>query len=825
MSFLRSFLQSVVQDLRFGFRSFRDTPLFAVAALMTLTLGIAANTAIFSVMNSVLLNSLPFQFMRDPSRVVMVWQRAPLMSKVFADSTPVRLKDFREWKKANRSFTDMAIWRNFDANLTDAEVRRHRPERVEAGMSSPNLLPMLGIKLERGRYFRADEGSAGNNRVAIISDALYRSRFGGDKNILGRKLRVDGADFEIAGVLPKDFELPAMMGGFDRKKVAFWIPMNMTEKAGAADRMNCFVYARLKKNATVESAQSDMQVVQRNLVKTEPELQFFSGTKVASVFDEDAGADMRRSLWVLQIAVGLVLLIACANVANLMLTRAVGREKEMAVRTALGASHWRLLRQMLTESLLLSAIAGAAGTFLAYGALRLVSYLAPPDTHGLHELRLDSSVLLFTTGLSVAAGILFGFAAYWQVRKQNINEALNRASRSVSGSSSSTRNLLTIVELALSMILLIGAGLMIRTLANLMSTDLGFQRDHLLSMQISLPESRYSNAQQAKAFDSQLMSAVRQMPGVRSALMTTAIPMQSFQESSYRLKGRVYKQNEMPVSAWARVSDNYFETLGTRLISGRTLRPDDASSGKSAVAVVNQAFARKNGGENGILGKVIEFDGENGKPGDHRIVGVVANEHQMGPESSSEAQFFVPGHALRSFYLLVRTAGDPLSSSHAVQSQVWQIDSQLPVGNVRSMEGVLHEWTAPKRFLMSILFAFAALALILAAIGLYSVLAYSVTLRTREIGIRVALGAEPNRVARAIVFDGFKLAVGGIVLGLIGAALLAQFMQSLIFGVDAIDPLTFVLVPCLLGAVALAASYLPARRAARVDPTVALRAE
>ena len=536
MSSLRSFLQSVVQDLRFGFRSFRETPLFTVAALLTLALGIAANTAIFSVTNSVLLNSLPFQFLRDPGRLVMVWERAPRMAKVFADSTPVRLKDFREWKKSNRSFTDMAIWRNFDANLTDAEVRRHQPERVEAGISSPNLLPMLGIKLERGRYFRADEGVLGNHRVAIISDALYHSRFGGDKKILGQKLRVDGADFEVVGVLPKDFELPAMMGGFDRKKVAFWVPMNMTEKAGAADQMNCFVYARLKENATIDSARSDMQVVQSNLVKAEPELQFFSGITVSSVFNEDAGADLRRSLWVLQIAVGFVLLIACANVANLMLTRAVGREKEMAVRTALGASRWRLLRQMLTESLLLSAVAGAAGTFLGYGALRLVSYLAPPDTHGLHELRLDSNVLLFTTGVSLAAGILFGLAPYLQVRKQDINEALNRASRSVSGSSSRTRNLLSVVELALSIILLIGAGLMIRTLTNLMSTDLGFQRDHLLSMQISLPESRYGSAQQAAAFDRQLMSGVRQMPGVRSAMMTTAIPMQSFQESSYRLK-------------------------------------------------------------------------------------------------------------------------------------------------------------------------------------------------------------------------------------------------------------------------------------------------
>lgn len=822
---MRSFGQSISQDVGFALRSFRESPVFAGAAVITLALGIAANAAIFSVMNAVVLNSRAFQFVNDADRLAMVWERAPRMGNFFADRMPSRLKDYNEWLKSNRSFQDMAIWRDVSLNLTDVdELRKHQPERLQAGVSSANLFPLLGIPMQFGRTFRPEENAGGSNHVAIINDRLYRSRFGGDRRILGKSLRADGTDYTIVGVLPPEFDLPAMWGGLDHKSVDLWLPMDLHQKGGAAELNNSFVYGRLKEGATVASARADVEAIQKRLAQTDEDLTFFTGINVSDLHSEDVGADLRRSLLVLQAAVGFVLLIACANVANLLLTRAVGREKEMAIRTALGAGRMRLLRQMLTESLLLSAVGGVAGVLLGYWALRGISYLAPSGTHGLHELRMDPAVLLFTLGLSAAAGILFGFAPFFHIRKQDINEVLNRSSRSYSGSSSSLRKGLSILELALSAVLLVGAGLMIRTLATLMSTDLGFERGHLLSMHITLPEGRYPSTARIESFNRQLLREVETMSGIQSVLETSAIPMQSVMKSSYTLRGEKPLKGETPVSLWARVGGKYFETLSTRLLAGRTFRAEDAGSGTS-VAVVNQAFAEKNGGRQGVLGKVIEFGGEDGKDAHYRIVGVVANERQLGPDAPTDAEFFLPGYGQRSFYLIARTAGDPLAQAQGVQKTIWKLDGDLPVGETRSMDTVLREWTAPRRFVMSILLAFAGLALVLAAIGLYGVLAYSVTLRTREIGIRVALGAEPGRVARAIVFEGFQLALAGILIGLVAAGFLAQFMQSLIYGVNAVDPLTFAIAPLLLVTIAMVASYLPARRAAGVDPTIALRAE
>jgi putative ABC transport system permease protein len=821
-----SLFGSLWQDLRFALRTLRTNPGFAVAAVFVLALGIGANTAIFSVMNAVLLNPVPFKAIREPERLVMIWERNPSMSAFLANRMPVRLKDFREWQTTARSFDRMAIFKEVGFNLTEqADTGNRKPEHVDAAEASADLFPLFGVQPRLGRNFKSEEMQEGKRDVAMISDDLYRRRFNNDPDILRKTLRADGQSYRIIGVLPPGFALPAMWGGFDQKKVDMWVPINMHPAGDADQQFVSFVYARLKPGATLDEARAEMQIVQKRLEKTDPVLGFFSGINVSPVREEDAGPELRTSIFVLQAAVIFVLLIACANVGNLLLTRAVVREKEMAVRIALGAGRWRLIRQLLSESLLLSGLAGVFGVIFAFWALRIISHYAAAGTHGFHELRIDYPVLFFTLGVTVAAGVLFGLAPSSYILKQDVNQSLNRGARSIAGTSNRLRGALVISEVALSLILLIGAGLMIRSLSALMSTDLGFRLDHLHTMQISLPQSKYFKPEQVTGFNDRLLGAVRQIPGVKAASLTTAIPMQTVMEGSYELPDRKLKPNQHLVSNWARVSDGYFETLGMQVYQGRTFTRADVTSKNPAVAVVNRAFARSNWPHGDALGKVIVFGNEARKNTDYRIVGIVNDEHQLGPDSDSHAEFYLPGQRLQLMYLVVRAAGSPLQIASAVKKEVWNIDREQPISEIRNMEDVLREWTGPRRFNMTVLLDFAAIALVLAAVGLYSVLAYSVSLRTREISIRVALGAEPRKVARFVVNQGLKLTLVGVVLGLAGAFALTQFIQSLIYGVSAMDPVTFVAVPFLLVVVAVAASYLPARRASRIDPIEALRVE
>jgi len=523
--------------------------------------------------------------------------------------------------------------------------------------------------------------------------------------------------------------------------------------------------------------------------------------------------------------VGFVLLIACANVANLLLTKAVAREKEMAVRIALGASRGQIVRQTLTESLLLSFIGGGLGLLLAFEALHVISYLAPKDTHGFHELRIDPLVLAFTLGSTLLAGVLFGLAPSFYSIGHSVNSALNRGARSVGGSSNRFRSALVIAEISLSLILLVGAGLTIRSLSSLMDVDLGFQPDHLLTMSITLPGSRYTKPEQMAAFNDQLLERVKRLPGVRAASLTTALPMRSISEASYQIAGVPTDPNKVKVTDWSRVTDEHVQAVGMHLLRGRDLSRQDVLASTPDVALVNDAFARANWPHQDAIGKVFIFGGEQGKEVRYRVVGIVSNEHQFGPDAATHAQIYLPSHHMQGMSLVVRVAGDPLASANAVKQEIWAIDKDEPVSQVDSMENVLHEWTAPRRFNMTVLLDFGVIALVLAAIGLYSVLGYSVSLRTREIGIRVALGAEPRNVAAFVLRQGVSLTLTGIAVGLAGAFALTRFMQSIIFGISAFDPFTFAGGSILLIAIAVAASYLPARRASRIDPMQALRTE
>ena len=500
----------------------------------------------------------------------------------------------------------------------------------------------------------------GKVHVAILTHELFVSRFGGDPQVLGEHVYADGQAYTIIGVLPAGFEMPAAAEGFDQAKPKLLVPVNMSPGGDAEGEMNYEVFGRLRQGVSLERARAEMKLISKRLENTNEKEYNGFGSVVYSLAQEDVGPNLRRTLIVLQVAVGFVLLIACATVGNLLLTRAIRREKEIAVRLTLGAGRFRLIRQLLSESLLLSLFGGAGGLLLAYGTLQAISYFAPEDTHGFHELRIDFSVLLFTLGVTLAAGLLFGMAPSFHAMGQNVNAALGRGARSVGGTSNRLRSALVVCEVALTLVLLIGAGLMIRSLSALMATDLGFRVDHLFTLQVTLPPARYKTAAQLTAFNDQLLSRVRQLRGVESASLTNALPMRSVQVSSYKLEGKPTKNSQMLTANCARVSDVYFETMRSRLIQGRMFQRSEVMSGQT-VAVVSEAFARTNWPGQDPLGKIVIANGDDGNEVRYSVIGIVGDEHQMGPDAGGHAEFYLPGKQLDAPILIARTAGDPLA--------------------------------------------------------------------------------------------------------------------------------------------------------------------
>ncbi|HVX67042.1 MAG TPA: ABC transporter permease [Bryobacteraceae bacterium] len=813
-------METLWQDLKYAARMLRRSPGFTLAAVFALALGIGANTAMFSVVNAVLLNSRPLAALKDPERLTMIWEKHPALSGFLAQRLPTCLQNYLAWQKQNRSFEDIGLVGKQNFNLTGVGPGAPRPEQVDAARATANFFSVLGASPRLGRSFTAEEMQPGRGHVAILSDELYRSRFHGDPRILERRIRVDSEDYQVVGVLPPGFELPAIWEGFDQVKAQLWVPVTMGTSDGQRKDRNYYAYGRLKPGVNLSQARAEMAVIAKSTERADPDLNGGAGANVFPVSVEDVSPLLRRSLLVLQVAVAFVLLIACANVANLLLTRAVGREREIAIRVALGAGRARVIRQTLTESLLLSALGGAAGLLLAYWGLDAVAALAPADTHGFRELRIDPLVLGFTVLAALAAGVLFGIAPSLNAGRGGLSGRLGHGGRTVGGGSNRLRGALVVSEIALSIVLLIGAGLLIRSLASLTAVDPGFRPDHLLKARITLPRAKYSRPEQLVAFGDTLLAAVRNLPGVRYATLANGVPMQELSIAVYGLEGVPARPGEPRTAAASRAREDYFETLGIRLIRGRLFTRRDVEGAKPTPIIVNETFARQNWPNQDPIGKVVLQDGERGS-----VVGVVADMRQLGPDTPIRPQLFFPSARLQAPMLLVRTAGDPMALAPAVEKLVWNIDREQPVWSVGTMDTVLHDWTSGRRFNMFVLLAFAALALVLAAVGLYGVLAYSVSLRTREIGIRVALGAEPGTIARLVVGRGFLLTLAGVGTGLAAAFALTRLMASLLYGVSATDPLTFAGVALSLVLVSLAASYLPARRAARVAPMEALRVE
>ena len=802
------------QDLRYGLHTLIKNRAFTIVAVIALALGIGANSAIFSVVNTVLLRPLPY---KDPDRLVMVWEDASKQG--FPHNTPA-LANFIDWRNQNQVFEGMAALHRQSYNLTGSG----EPERLDGRRVSANLFELLGVQPLKGRWFLPEEDQPGANRVVILSHRLWQRRFASDESIVGKTLTLNGQNFTVVGVMPRQFEFPT-------REDQLWVPIGFTpEEAGVRSGHYLEVLARTKPGISREQAQAEMNTIAARLEQQYPESNSGIGTTVISLHEEVVG-NIKPALLILLGAVGFVLLVACANVANLLLARAAVRQKEIALRVALGASRWRLIRQFLTESVLLSAIGGLVGLLLSFVALMVLRSFIPQEISQATEIAIDAKVLGFTLLVSILTGVIFGLAPITQASNLNLNETLKEGGRDSHAGSHGNRirSLLVVTEVAVSLILLIAAGLLINSFIRLRNVDPGFRTDNVLTMGIVLPQLKYPDRARRSAFYTDAIRRVEALPGVKSAAVTNWIPL-VFQGDSIGITAE--GQPNLPVSerpnAVTRViSPQYFSAMGIHLLQGRLFDERDKEN-SPAVSIISEAMARRFWPGQDPIGKRFT-PGDGDSPDEWiQVIGVVNDVRQFQLQAEPRPQMYLTHEQVGVFaprYLVVKTAVDPLSMASSVRDAVWAVDRDQPVSKISTMEEILADSIVRQRFSMLLLGIFAALALILAAVGIYGVMSYSVAQRTHEIGIRLALGAQTSTVLKLALGYGLKLVVVGTLIGLVVAFGLTRLMSTLLFGISPTDPITFAGISLILISVALLASYIPARRATKVDPIVALRYE
>ena len=804
------------QDIRYGARMLWKNPGFTVVAVAALALGIGATTTIFSIINAVLLRPLPYA---EAERLVMVWMDNRQMGMNEDIHSWPNLNDYRE---QNRVFEALAAYRGASANLTG----EGEPERILGAAASANFFEVMRVAPVAGRVFTAEEDRQGSDRVILISHGLWRRRFGADPQLVGRDISLNGVNRTVIGIMPPDFRFPS-------REAEFWMPLAAPPQF-TANRETYWltVIGRLRPDATLEQARAEMEGIARRLEEQYPATNRGMGVNLVSLREQTIGR-VRPALLVLLGAVGFVLLIACANVANLLLARAGAREREFAVRAAIGAGRLRIIRQLLVESALLALVGGALGVLLAVWGLDALKLVAPADMPRLDQVGVDARALAFTLGVASLTALLFGLAPALQAANANLSDTLKEGGKGAMRSvrSRRLRRALVVSEIALALVLLIGAGLLLKSFARLQATDLGFRTEGLLTARLQLPASKYARDDQRAAFFNQLLERLGSVPGVEAAGTTTSVFLSSLPNSAYfNIEGRPRVQAgervEVPIDT---VSSNYFQTIGVPITRGRAFSARD-SRDAPPVIIINETLARRFFANEDPLGRRIVY-GDNPDPEQNpwrTIVGVVADTRRTGVDAEVRPETFLPmvQDTPGAMTIVVRTASsDPVRLASIVRNEVWRVDRDQPVYAIKTMNDVVAGMSAQRRLNTILLGIFAVVALALAAIGIYGVMNYTVTQRTHEIGIRLALGAQQRDVLRLVVGQGMLLAALGVAAGLIGAFALTRLMASLLYGVSTTDPLTFVGVPVLLAGVALVACYLPARRAMKVDPMVALRYE